>query len=299
MKILIIGSHGFIGSHCVEYFSKSNDVWKCDVILDYNEANYIYVEPNECDFNGIFINHKFDVCINCSGAANVPFSLEKPLNDFQLNTLNVFKILDAIRRFNPDCRFINLSSAAVYGNPESLPITEESAINPVSPYGIHKEMAEMICEEFHRFWNIKTVCIRIFSAYGPGLKKQLLWDLAQKIKNDDVIELYGTGEETRDFIYIDDLILLIECVIKNAKFNGDIINAANGDQIKVSTIAHHIKETLKSDKPLKFKGINRKGDPLYWEANITKASKLGYKQQFGIKTGINNYISWLKENALL
>ncbi len=299
MKILIIGSKGFIGSHCVRYFSYSNEVWESDVVLDYDNPRYLYIEPNESDFNEIFIKHKFDVCINCSGAANVPFSLEKPLNDFQLNTVNVFKILDGIRRFCPDCKFINLSSAAVYGNPASLPIEERSEIRPVSPYGIHKEMAEMICEEFHRFWNIKTVCIRIFSAYGPGLKKQLLWDLSQKIKNKDVVELFGTGEETRDFIYIDDLVRLIECVIKKSRFSGDFVNAANGEQIKVSTIANLVSKELKSDKPIKFKGSNRKGDPLYWEADISKAKEIGYSQSVSIKDGIKNYVKWLSVNDLV
>lgn len=299
MKILIIGSKGFIGSHCVKYFSNKHDVWECDVILDYNRRNYIYIEPNESDFNEIFIKHKFDVCINCSGAANVPFSLEKPYNDFQLNTVNVFKILDGIRKFNPECKFINLSSAAVYGNPKQLPINEKDELAPVSPYGIHKEMAEIICEEFHRFWNIKTACIRIFSAYGPGLKKQLLWDLSQKIKENEIIELFGTGNETRDFIYIEDLICLIECIIERSSFEGEIINAANGIQTKVSEIASLMKNSLGSNKSITFKGTNRKGDPLNWEGDITKSKNLGYAQKTSIEDGINSYVAWLNENDLV
>lgn len=298
MKILIIGSKGFIGSHCVKYFAKSNEVWECDVVLDYNRDNYIYIEPNECDFNEIFIKHKFDVCINCSGAANVPFSLEKPFNDFQLNTVNVFKILDGIRKFNPECKFISLSSAAVYGNPTRLPIEEHDSLAPVSPYGIHKQMSEMICEEFHRFWNIRTTCIRIFSAYGPGLKKQLLWDLSQKIKNNDKVELFGTGKETRDFIHIDDLVNLIDCVIRSDSFSGDIINAANGVEIPVSKIAYEMKKAFGSDKDIFFKGTNRKGDPLNWRADIQKSQQIGYNQSTSIEEGIKSYVSWLKDNDL-
>lgn len=299
MKILIIGSKGFIGSHCVNHFSKIHEVWECDVILEYGQQNYLYIDPNESDFNEIFINQKFDICVNCSGAANVPFSLEKPFNDFQLNTVNVFKILDSIRKHNPECRFINLSSAAVYGNPKHLPIKETEEPAPVSPYGIHKVMSEMICEEFHRFWNIKTACIRIFSAYGPGLKKQLLWDLSQKIKNNDTIELFGTGNETRDFIYIKDLIKLIESVITNSSFSAEIINAANGNQIKISEIAYEMNQVLGSEKEIVFKGTNRKGDPLNWEADIDKAKELGYSQTTTIETGIKAYATWLKEYGLV
>jgi dTDP-glucose 4,6-dehydratase/UDP-glucose 4-epimerase len=140
MIILVIGSKGFIGSHCVDYFSRENEVWGCDVVLDYNTPRYISIDSVDSDFLEIFQNHKFDVCINCSGAANVPFSLEKPFNDFKLNALNVFKLLEAIRLHAPACRFITMSSAAVYGNPESLPITESQECKPVSPYGYHKVM---------------------------------------------------------------------------------------------------------------------------------------------------------------
>ncbi len=299
MKILVIGSRGFIGSHCVDFFSRQHEVWECDVIIDYDRPRYIFIEAVDSDFQDIFINHKFDVCINCSGAANVPFSLEKPYNDFQLNTLNVFKILDAIRRFNPECRYINMSSAAVYGNPESLPITESMPYCPVSPYGVHKEMAEMLCDEFNRYWGVRTSCVRIFSAYGPRLKKQLLWDLAQKAKNNERIELFGTGRETRDFIYVTDLVRLIDCVIANAPFDADIINAANGRQIEIAEIARLMMEALGCDKGIVFKGVNRKGDPLNWEADISKAKALGYVQETDIKQGINHYVKWLKENALL
>lgn len=299
MKILVIGSRGFIGSHCVDFFSRQHEVWECDVILDYDKPRYIFIEAVDSDFQDIFINHKFDVCINCSGAANVPFSLEKPYNDFQLNTLNVFKILDAIRRFNPECRYINMSSAAVYGNPDALPITESMPYRPVSPYGVHKEIAEMLCDEFHRYWGVRTSCIRIFSAYGPRLKKQLLWDLAQKAKNNERVELFGTGRETRDFIYVTDLVRLIDCVIANAPFEADIINAANGRQIEIAEIARLMMEALGCNKDIVFKGVNRKGDPLNWEADISKAKSLGYTQKTDIKQGINHYVKWLKENALL
>ena len=138
MKILIVGSKGFIGSHCVDYFSKEHEVWECDVIMDYTSSRYIPIDAVDSDFQEIFQQHKFDVCINCSGAASVPFSLEKPFNDFKLNTLNVFKLLEAIRLNAPECKFITMSSAAVYGNPESLPIAETQKRMPVSPYGFHK-----------------------------------------------------------------------------------------------------------------------------------------------------------------
>jgi dTDP-glucose 4,6-dehydratase/UDP-glucose 4-epimerase len=229
----------------------------------------------------------------------VPFSLEKPFHDFQLNTLNVFKILDAIRRFNSGCKYLSLSSAAVYGNPQTLPIHETHPLAPVSPYGIHKMMAEQICEEFYRFWNVKTCCIRIFSAYGPGLKKQLLWDISQKLKDEGPLSLFGTGRETRDFIHIDDLVNLIDVVIRKAQFQGDFINAANGVETSIREIAECMVDEIAPGREIIFSQSNRRGDPLNWVADISKATQLGYVQNINIKRGINSYISWLRENELL
>lgn len=295
MKILIVGSKGFIGSHCVDYFSKKHDVWECDVVLEYGNNRYIAIDAVDSDFQEIFRQQKFDVCINCSGAANVPFSLEKPFNDFRLNTLNVFKLLEAIRLFSPTCKFITMSSAAVYGNPASLPIKENAALAPVSPYGYHKVMAEKLCEEYHRFWQLSTCCLRIFSAYGPGLQKQLFWDIYHKFAHDESILLWGTGKETRDFIYIDDIVRAIELAIFHSDFNGEVVNVANGIQVSINEMAHTFLHLLQSDKEIRFNDMERKGDPHYWEADITRIKSWGYTQQIDLNEGIKNYILWIKE----
>lgn len=299
MKILVVGSKGFIGSHCVDFFSRENEVWGCDVIIDYNSPRYIFIESVDSDFQEIFLKHKFDVCINCSGAASVPFSLENPYHDFQLNTLNVYKILEAIRKHNTECKYISMSSAAVYGNPTHLPIKETDKMMPVSPYGYHKQTAEQICSEFSHFWKVKTCCIRIFSAYGPRLRKQLLWDISQKASKNERVELFGTGKETRDFIYATDVVEVIDTVIRKSHFNGDIINAANGQQVAIADIAKLMVRALKVNKEITFNQVTRKGDPLNWEADVTRLFSMGYRQKTDIETGINNYVAWLKENALV
>ena len=299
MKILVIGSKGFIGSHCVDYFSRGNDVLGCDVIIDYNTPNYFFIESIDSNFYDIFIKQKFDVCINCSGAASVPFSMDKPLNDFNLNTLNVCKILDGIRKYNSKCKYINLSSAAVYGNPERIPIKEVDKISPVSPYGYHKMMAENICREYSKFWGIKTCCLRIFSAYGPRLHKQLFWDMYKKFNSQDEIDLWGTGRESRDFIYVTDIVRIIELAISNSLFNGEAINVANGEQIAISEVADAFMQVLDSKKQITFNGTVRPGDPLNWEANVDIIMSWGYKREVSLLDGIKKYVSWIKEQKLL
>lgn len=294
MNILIIGSKGFIGSHCVDYFSQNHEVWGGDVVLDYNTPRYISIDSVDSDFFEIFQSHQFDVCINCSGAANVPFSLEKPFNDFKLNTLNVFKLLEAIRLCAPECKFITMSSAAVYGNPVSLPIVEGQERVPVSPYGFHKVMAEMICKEYSKFWNIKTCCLRIFSAYGPRLKKQLFWDLYHKIKDQDEPTLWGTGRESRDFIYITDIVRIIELAITNSDFDGEVVNVANGKQITIAEVADIVRKASGTTKKIKFNGAERKGDPINWEADISVIKDWGYEPSVELVEGVKEYIRWIR-----
>ncbi|WP_036877786.1 NAD-dependent epimerase/dehydratase family protein [Xylanibacter oryzae] len=296
MKILIVGSKGFIGSHCVDYFSRDNDVWECDVVLEYGNDHYLSIDAVDSDFLELFRKHQFDVCINCSGAANVPFSMEKPFNDFRLNTYNVLKLLEAIRLFSPECKFINMSSAAVYGNPISLPVSENSKTQPVSPYGCHKIMTEMICREYSSFWNVQTCCLRIFSAFGPRLKKQIFWDMYKKFKEQDTIELWGTGSESRDFIYISDIIDVIDLAIKNSTFKSEIVNVANGCQITISDLAYIFVKLLGTEKKVVFNNVVRVGDPINWEADISIIKSWGYKQKVNIEEGVEKYIIWLKNN---
>lgn len=294
MRILVVGSLGFIGSHCVDFFSKEHEVWGCDVVQNCALMNYFPIDPVESDFQRLFQSQEFDVCINCSGAASVPLSIENPSVDFELNTINVFKLLSSIRQISPSCRFITMSSAAIYGNPESLPVRVEDKVNPVSPYGFHKVMAEMICEEFHRFWGTKTCCVRIFSAYGPRLKKQLFWDMYNKIQSEQNIVLWGTGRESRDFIYIKDLVRVIELIIKKGSFEGEIYNVANGEQRCIAEVAELFIKILESDTEVTFNNETRKGDPLNWEADITAIKALGYQPEYTLEEGIKEYVDWVK-----
>lgn len=295
MKILIIGSKGFIGEHASEYFKKQNfEVLGCDVVTDYVSPNYIQIDATNSDYHSIFESHQMDVCINCSGAASVPLSLQFPLKDFSLNTLNVFKILEAIRTYQPQCKFINLSSAAVYGNPESLPIKESAKLHPLSPYGIHKMQAEQICKEFHTYYGIATCSLRIFSAYGEGLKKQLFWDLYQKFLSNDSIELFGTGNESRDFIHVDDIVAAIHHVIDKAAFNGKEINIANGEEFTIRFVAELFDKNFDDHKTIRFNNQVKQGDPLNWRADISMLKSLGYRQKVNIETGIQRYIDWIK-----
>lgn len=296
MKIIIIGSKGFIGSHLLGYFQQNGQtVYGADVLVDYEAKNYFLIDASNSDFDDLFQFIEFDVCINCSGAASVPDSLKNPQRDYYLNTLNVFNLLDSIRKHQPKCRFLNLSSAAVYGNPVSLPVSENAALKPLSPYGFHKKNAEAICEEFTQFFGIKTCSLRIFSAYGNGLKKQLFWDIAQKAKRNPSLTLFGSGLESRDFIHIDDILQAISLVIKKGDFNNGKYNVANGKEISIQHVAETLLNALEWTGDLNFNNEVRVGDPLNWCADISILKSLGYQQSVTISKGLNDYAKWIND----
>ncbi len=296
-NILIIGSKGFIGKNTLNYFSEKfgESVFGADVTVDYTSSNYILIDASNSDFKTVFKEHNFDFCINCSGAANVSQSMSNPSRDYYLNTHNVFKILEALRVHNPTCKFITLSSAAVYGNPNTLPITEGDEVHPISPYGWHKLQSELLCKEYYQQFKIPTVSLRIFSVYGPGLKKQLFWDLFQKHLKMDQIELWGTGNESRDFIYIDDLIQVFELIMEGGVFSGESINVANGEEVFIKDAVSYYYNTLSPTINYTFKGNHRPGDPNNWKANISKLKALGYQRKIGFEEGLSHYLNWIQK----
>lgn len=296
MNILVIGSKGFIGSHTLEYLSHKAECqcWGCDVVVDYIDQRYFLVDMANSDYHEIFNSVPFDYCINCSGAASVQGSITHPHRDFILNTANVFKILEAIRRDNPSCRFLNISSAAVYGNPPKLPVPESQPPSPLSPYGLHKHQAEEICREFNEHFGLGTCSARIFSAYGPGLKKQVFWDVYHKSKNNHSISLAGTGNETRDYIFIHDLVQAIYCIIEHAAFKGEQINVANGIGTTTREAVSTLLKIISWNGELIFDGQQRMGDPLYWKADISTLLSFGYRSQYTLEEGLTQYVEWLE-----
>jgi dTDP-glucose 4,6-dehydratase/UDP-glucose 4-epimerase len=296
IKILVIGSKGFIGTHALNYFKEKNyEAYGADIVVDYTSENYFLIDYVTTGFKELFSQNNFDVCINCSGAANVADSLYNPLRDYRLNVNNVFEILEAIRIYNSDCKMINLSSAAVYGEPAELPVKESQEKRPLSPYGMHKLYSEKICYEYYTFFGIKTISLRVFSAYGEGLRKQLFWDLYKKSLKKLEIKLFGHGQEARDFIYIEDLVCLIEKVLLFAKFDGTTLNAASGVEITIEEAVNTFFSIWKPQASIQFTGLERKGDPKRWLADISLAKKLNFSTKFTLREGLTNYIAWLQK----
>lgn len=208
-NVLVTGASGFIGSKLLEYFykkgyntigwDKNNVIQKTNIIcFDLCNKSDIIRQLNEfCP----------DIIIHCAGNADVTKSVQNPETDYQGNvtiTHNLLFGMHYLKMYNTCCVF--LSSAGVYGNPTELPISEETELNPLSPYAVHKVMCEELCRYFVNNYGMNIKIARIFSAYGPGLRKQIFWDMYNKAKDFGSLNMFGSGNESRDYIYIDDLI---------------------------------------------------------------------------------------------
>ncbi len=226
------------------------------------------------------------------GSANVSFSYSNTSDDFESNFNVVRKVLEILRVYNLNhIKFINLSSAAVYGNPKILPVHELDPKQPLSPYGFHKFLTEVLLSEYSQCFGLKTLSLRIFSAFGNGQRKLLLWDLHEKIiKSKGKIILLGTGNESRDFIHVEDIAQQILLAINNASFMGEAVNVANGIEVKISEVVKLYQKYYPKKFEYEFNGEVRLGDPLNWCADISTMTNWGYKQKVLMAEGVNNYI---------
>ncbi len=295
-ELLIIGSEGFIGGHLVKYFTaKGFSVNGADILSVKSSCNtYYHVDTKNSSYSFIFGSKKFNFCIFAGGNGNVALSVEKPFLDYEMNVYNVGKLLEEIRVNCPLCKFIHLSSAAVYGNPYYLPINESHPIVPVSPYGWHKYFAENLCMEYFKLHQIQSISLRIFSVYGEGLKKQIFWDAYNKYLSDNsAVTLFGDGSESSDFIYIADICKAIEVVILNADFDGGVINVANGIETTIKNALELFFSNFEHSCNLHFNNITKTGDPKNWKADITKLKLLGFIPTCSFEESIINVAKWL------
>jgi UDP-glucose 4-epimerase len=292
-RIIVTGVNGFLGGAIARQLANHYAVFGIGTAPqddDFAAGHYTSLRMPDDELFYLVRQINPDAFVHCAGGASVQASFEDPERDFQNGPVLTLHVLEALRRANSSATLIFPSSAAVYGNPKQLPIRETDLLQPISPYGCHKEISETLILDYARLYKIHYLILRIFSCYGPGLKKQLLWDACNKIWDGD-FEFYGTGEETRDFVYVSDVSDFIVTMLDD-RLSGSIVNIANGCQITIKDIVHQIISLAKKTATPCFKGLARNGDPLHWEASIDLAGSLGFKPHVSFAEGIGNYYRW-------
>ena len=299
-KILITGAAGFLGGHLTEHFaSRGFTVGGLDAApercapLDVLECYYQRDLPSN-DLEQIIEDFAPDFCIHAAGSASVPASFEDPAADFQAGPVLTWHLLDALRRGAPACKTLFLSSAAVYGSPRELPVTEDTELAPISPYGFHKLLSCQVCREFAVLHGTKVAIARIFSAYGPGLRKQVVWDLCRQALTNGAISAQGTGAESRDFIHVADVCRAAEAVLRDGDMCAGIYNFASGDETKISELAATICSVAGSGCTVTFDGKVPEGTPLNWRADISRLQALGFSTSVSVEDGVRETVEWCR-----
>lgn len=302
-KMIITGVNGFIGRSAREYFSNEYEMTGIDLAAAYCEER-VPIHYYQCNMSkdaqelaNIFTDVQPDVVLHCAGSANVGASVINPMADLDGNLHSLYQLLLALKAFEKKPKIIFFSSAGVYGNPARLPITEADASAPISPYGLHKRMCEELCSYYNQVHGFRIRSVRIFSAYGNGLRKQLLWDIYQKYANTGKIKLFGTGSETRDFIHISDIMQALELILA---YDGpeEIFNVANGEEVSIRELAETYAAELGEPADIvSFNGETKVGDPQNWRADISLLRRIGYERKMDLKAGIRSYVEWVRRQA--
>lgn len=302
---LITGASGFLGVHLAEVCSKSgykvvgvdrNMVPACIEFLD-----YIHAPINDVDWDCLLDRYRPAICFHLAASASVSASMQDPFGDFTRVLPSTAKILHAIAKKSPKTCFVFYSSAAVYGNPISLPITEESTVKPISPYGVHKHVAEQLIYSVGACYGLNTICLRIFSAFGDGLKKQLFFDLDKKIRtalsqNKKTISMFGTGNESRDFIHGHDVARAALLLAEQKTDEGNVfVNIGSGVEVSISDAVATYLSASKMDINVVFTGESKPGDPQNWCADISKLKEAGFVNNITLPDGLSMYSRWLNK----
>lgn len=295
--VLVTGAGGFLGALVAEEFERRG--WK---VFRYGRSNRAPRHGQEFVSTSLPSDHLVDtverekpaVCVHCAGTADPRGSLVDPGQDFTNGPQLTMWLLDVLRQHSKGSRLVFLSSAAVYGNPTISPIPELAPKRPMSPYGYHKLACELVLESFRNIFGVSTVALRIFSAYGPGLRRQVVWDLLNKIAAAHVVEVQGTGAESRDFIFGEDVARAAFHVGTLAQPD-PVYNLATGVETTITELVQALLRSMQVERDVRFAGASVPGLPLNWRADISRLRATGWHPTVDLAEGLRRTIASLGE----
>lgn len=289
MSYLVTGASGFLGRAVVRHLEACG-----------RTVVAVKREPpmGETAFDELLIRCQPEVVVHTAGSASVPASFVDPWADFQSGPQLTFRLLEALRRHSPASRLVFFSSAAVYGEPVCLPVLESEECRPLSPYGFHKVACELLCRQYRSLYGMQVSILRIFSAYGPGLRKQVFWDLSRQLaRNPREIVLQGTGMESRDFVFADDVARAVMAVAEHGDFNAAAYNVAGGREVFLRDLVRSLIDAFGVSPEICFNGKVPTGNPLRWQASIDSLRATGFQPRVDFSSGVASYVEWFRNQT--
>lgn len=304
--VVVAGAAGFLGQHVSSVFGNAG--WRV-LGLDRNasgthdhQASSVFHEWVQDDLSSVasiktlLERTKPKAWIHLAGPASVSASFENPSREFESSNLPLARVLDAIRRTNPDIRFLLASSAAVYGEPDHLPIAESQIQRPISPYGFHKIHQELLLDEYRRLYGMRVCKARIFSVYGPGIRQLAVWEISRRAMAGD-FSVLGSGEESRDYLYVEDVARAFMNILEKSDFSGEAINVASGNETRIVDLSRMVYAALGAVKDPILRPETRPGNPQRWCADVSKLKAFGFFSSVNMVEGLGRTISWIRTHA--
>lgn len=300
MKVLVTGGYGFIGSHTVEmFYNEGYRVYIIDNLSSGNKDNvivrhesyHISVEDEGCE--EVFINNQFDVVVHLAAHIDASTSVEKPYFDAKSNILGLINMLDLSSKYKVK-KFILASSAAVYGDNDKIPLSEEDKCDPISPYGLSKITGEQYCKLWKNINEMDSVSLRFSNVYGPRQSTKgeggVVSIFMNNVLNDKKLSVYGDGEQTRDFIYVKDV---VDAIYKSVKTGAsDVLNISSNTQSSVNDLIHSIRNLHINNVDAEYTRP-RKGDILHSRLlNHRAMNELNWKPLYSLEEGIKETYKW-------
>jgi UDP-glucose 4-epimerase len=293
MKVLVTGGAGFVGSHLVDRLLKEgHNVIVLDDLssgkIENVNKNAKFVKGDVRDFKIVdSLTKNVDVVYHLAAQVSVPLSMKDPLENFKINVLGTLNLLDASEK-NGVKNFVYFSSAAIYGDPKTLPIKENNPTKPLSPYGLSKLVSEM----YTKFFNIDVSIVRPFNIYGPRQDPSnpytgVISKFISAAKRNTPLIIFGDGKQTRDFIYVDDVIDAVLLVTEKP----GVYNIGTGKATSILELAKIILNLTNNKASVVHKN-ERDGDIRHSLADISKIKGLGFKPKYSLRDGLKRMMGW-------
>ena len=295
--ILVTGGAGFIGSHLVEHLVAAGaPVTVVDNLATGRLEHLQTVAPNVNlvvgDLGDVLRLKRikldeYALVFHLAANSYIPPSVANPAFDFHANLQNTFALLEALRQTASAPGLVNVSSAAVYGNPARLPIRETDPTIPIAPYGVSKLAAERYVAVYSLLYGLRAVSVRLFSIYGPRQRKQVVYDLFCKLQaNPKRLEILGDGSQARDFTYVLDVVQALLLVATAAPNHGEVYNVASGTTHTIAELVEACCRVSGLKPEIVYTGQIRPGDAEKWVVDISLLRQLGFDPRTDLETAL-------------
>lgn len=304
-KVLVTGGAGFIGSNLVKQLIKEdNYVTVLDNFMSGHRSNLDQfptvriIEGDIRDKTAVELAMKgVQVVFHLAASVGNKRSIDQPIQDAEINVLGTLQVLEAARKEGVR-KIVTSSSAGIFGELKTIPIKEDHPIEPDSPYGCTKLCEEKLCLAYAKLYDIEAVCLRYFNVYGPNQRFDAYGNaipifVFRMLRNESLL-IYGDGEQTRDFVHVDDV---VQANIKAADAIGvnGAFNIASGKRVTINRLVEMI--TKDNYKSIKIEhGSIRPGDVLHSLADISLANqRINYTPLVDLESGIKGYVKWARK----